>query len=372
METLFFQDDIKVTRRFTANLGFRYERFGDISDAMGRNGNIDPNLINTNPPAAGSLQGYVVPSNYTGPMPAGVTKLNNKMGYSGAGQNTLNPRAGFAWELPGTDRFVLRGGYGVYHDQTTGQPFIQLLTDAPFAVLNQLASTQNASATLANPFPPAVTPPIFPVYSPTTKLSTTIIGPYYRPPTIQQYSLGMQARVARDMVLTVSYSGARGVHLNEERTINQAGFASASNPINGVTTNTVANIQQRVPYQGFTASGMNDIYSNGESWYNSLGASLEKRFSHGLQFLGILYLRPVAFNRGQHDCGRERRHAGRRPEQAEPNLRAGQLHPRSALRAERPVRDCLCFTIAARLFKPHWAAGNWGACSPCRPATGSR
>ncbi len=281
----FFQDDFKVTRRLTANLGFRYERFGDISDAMGRNGNIDPNLINTNPPAAGSLQGYVVPSNYTGPMPAGVTKLNNKMGYSGAGQNTVNPRAGFAWELPGTDRFVLRGGYGVYHDQTTGQPFIQLLTDAPFAVLNQLASTQNASATLANPFPPAVTPPIFPVYSPTTKLSTTIIGPYYRPPTIQQYSLGMQARVARDMVLTVSYSGARGVHLNEERTINQAGFASASNPINGVTTNTVANIQQRVPYQGFTASGMNDIYSNAESWYNSLGASLEKRFSHGLQFL---------------------------------------------------------------------------------------
>jgi hypothetical protein len=282
---VYFQDDFKVSRRFTVNLGLRYERFGDISDALGRNGNIDPNLINTNPPAAGTLQGYVVPSNYTGPLPSGVTKLSNNLGYSGTGQNTWNPRVGFAWQLPGTDRFVLRGGYGVYHDQTTGQPFIQLLTDAPFAVLNQLASTQNASATLANPFPPAVTPPIFPVYSPTTKLSTTIIGPYYRPPTIQQYSMGMQTRVVRDTVLTVTFSGARGVHLNEERTINQAEFASASNPVDGVTTNTVANIQQRVPYQGFTASGMNDIYSNGESWYSSLGASLEKRLSHGLQFL---------------------------------------------------------------------------------------
>jgi Carboxypeptidase regulatory-like domain len=282
---VYFQDDFKVSRRFTANLGFRFERFGNISDALGRNGNIDPDLINTNPPATGTLQGYVVPSNYTGPLPTGVTKLSNNLGYSGAGQNTLNPRVGFAWELPGTDRFVLRGGYGVYHDQTTGQPFIQMLTNAPFAVLNQLAATQNSTATLATPFPPAVTLPVFPAYSPTTKFSTTIIGPYYRPPTVQQYSMGLQTRVVRDMVLTVTYSGARGVHLNEERTINQAGFASASNPIDGVTTNTVANIQQRVPYLGFTASGMNDIYSNGESWYNSLGASMEKRLSHGLQFL---------------------------------------------------------------------------------------
>lgn len=282
---VYVQDDIKVTRRFTANLGLRWERLGNISDALGRNGNFDPNLANTNPPATGTLQGYVVPSNYTGTVPAGVTVLNNKLGYSGAGQSTWNPRIGFAWELPKTDRFVLRGGYGIYHDTTTGQPFIQLLTDPPFSVINQLASTQNAGATLANPFPPAVTLPYFPPYSPTTKLSPTIIGPYYRPPTIQQYSLGMQGKVANDMVATVTYVGSRGVHLLEEETINQAGLASASNPIHGVTTNTVANVQQRVPYPGFTANNMYDIYSNGESWYNALEASLEKRFSHGLQFL---------------------------------------------------------------------------------------
>ncbi len=282
---LYVQDDIKVTPRFTANLGFRYERIGDISDALGRNANIDPALLNPNPPASGTLQGYVVPSNYTGPLPAGVTKLNNNLGYSGAGQNTINPRVGFAWELPGMDRFVLRGGYGVYHDQSTGQPFIQLLTDAPFAVINQLVATQNGGVTLANPFPPAVTLPSFPSYSPTTVLAPTIIGPYYRPPTVQQYSLGMQAQVINNMVLNVNYAGSRGVHLNEERTINQAELASPSNPINGVTTNTVANIQKRVPFQGFSASNLNDIYSNGESWYNALEVSLEKRLSHGLQFL---------------------------------------------------------------------------------------
>ena len=282
---LYVQDDVKVTPRFTANLGFRYERIGAISDALGRNANINPALLNTNPPATGTLQGYVVPSNYTGPMPTGVTRLNNNLGYSGAGQNTINPRIGFAWQLPKTDRFVLRGGYGVYHDQSTGQPFIQLLTDAPFAVINQLVATQNGGVTLANPFPPAVTLPSFPSYSPSTVLSPTIIGPYYRPPTVQQYSLGLQTQVMRDMVLNVNYAGSRGVHLNEEKTINQAGLAGASNPINGVTANTVANIQKRVPYLGFSASNFNDIYSNGQSWYNALQASLEKRLSHGVQFL---------------------------------------------------------------------------------------
>jgi len=282
---LYVQDDIKVTRSLTVNLGLRYERYGYISDGLGRNGNIDPNLLNPNPPAGGTLQGYVVPSNYTGPLPTGVTKLNNNLGYSPDGQNTWNPRIGFAWQLPGSDRFVLRGGYGIYHDQTTGQPFIQLLTDPPFSVINQLAATQNSTATLANPFPPAVSLPYFPPYSPTSKLSATIIGPYYHPPTIQQYSMGLQTKLMRDMVLTTSFTGARGVHLLEEKTLNQAGLASPSDPINGVTTNTVANLQQRVPYLGFTASSMNDIFSNGESWYNALQASLEKRMSHGLQFL---------------------------------------------------------------------------------------
>ncbi len=40
-----------------------------------------------------------------------------------------------------------------------------------------------------------------------------------------------------------------------------------------------------MPYLGFSSSNFNDIYSNGESWYNALQASLEKRLSHGLQFL---------------------------------------------------------------------------------------
>ncbi len=281
----YIQDDIKLTRRLTVNVGLRYEREGDLSDALGRNGNFNYNLANPNPPAGGTLAGYVVPSNYTGPIPAGVTQSNNNLGYNGTGQNTWNPRIGFAYQLPGSDRFVLRGGYGIYHDRTTGQPFIQLLTDPPFSKLNELTATQNANATLANPFPAATTVPIFPAYSPTTAQSLTIIDPDYRSPTSQHYSMGLQTKLMKDMVLTTTYDGTRGTHLLEIRSINQADLASPSNPIRGITTNTVANTSMRVPFLGFTPTSFQDIESNGESWYNALDVTLEKRMSHGLQFL---------------------------------------------------------------------------------------
>ena len=282
---VYFQDDIKLTRRLTLNVGLRYERLGDIGDQLGRNSNFNYALANQNPTAAGSYQGFVVPSNYNGSLPSGVTKLDNNLGISGTGQNTWDPRLGFAWQLPHTDRLVLRGGYGIYHERTTGQPFFQLLTAPPFSLIQQLAATQNGAATLANPFPAPSVLPSFPAYSPTTSLGLTIIDQNYRAPTLHHYSMGLQTQIARGFVLEVGYSGSRGLHQIRNRSINQALLASSAYPVRGVTTNTVANIPLRVPYQGFTSSGLTDLESSGASWYNALNVSVEKRLSHGLQFL---------------------------------------------------------------------------------------
>jgi len=294
---VFAQDNFKLTARLTLNLGFRYERLGDFSDQLGRNSGFNPALANPNPPASGTLAGYTVPSNYTGPLPAGVTRTVNDLGIEGVGQNTWNPRVGFAWRLPHTNRLVLRGGYGIYHTRTTDQPLFQLLTSPPFSVNRSIAGTANATATFANPFPPAPAIPVFPPYSPRTVLSQFAFAPNFQPPITQHYSLGLQTELARDLVLEVGYAGARGQHLIRTVGLNQAQLASLSNPIRGVTTNTKANILQRVPIQGFQATGLTQVQSEGSTVYNSLEASLRKRLSHGLQLLAsYTFARDLAIN----------------------------------------------------------------------------
>lgn len=280
----FIQDDYSVTKRLTLNLGLRYEHIGDYGDAGGRMGNIYVGALNPNPPLTGSIQGYVVPSNFQGSVPAGVGRVNNTFGFNGDGQNTWNPRLGFAWQLPGSDRFVLRGGAGVYHTHIVGQLNLQLTTTPPFGIFNQLFGAANANASIAAPFPAAPTIPSFPAYSPLTDYTMWAIAPDFRPPTTYHYSLGLQSKLVADTILDVSYVAARDLHMVMSTSINQASLASPANPIRGVTTNTVANIPLRAPYLGWTTGSMRLFQTEGQAWYNALQTSLSRRFKNGLQF----------------------------------------------------------------------------------------
>lgn len=288
-ENAWAQDDVKITKRLTVNLGFRYERLGGMSEAHGRNTTFDFALANPTPPAAGTLAGYVVPSNFTGTVPAGVTKSANNMGIAGDGQNTWNPRFGFAWQLPGTDRLVLRGGYGMFHSRTTGVGLIQSLSAPPLAYIVDNVGAPNGAATAAHPFVGALpTLPYFPPITPTSAQTPQVLSQSYRPPTYQRYSLGMQASLARDFVFEVDYVGARGTQLIRQVNIDQAQLASPDNPIRGVTTDTssAANIRARQPYQGLSPTSAR-LYENGAaSWYNSLQVSANKRVGHGLTLQG--------------------------------------------------------------------------------------
>jgi hypothetical protein len=80
--------------------------------------------------------------------------------------------------------------------------------------------------------------------------------------------------------------GTRGTHLLRVRSLNQALDASSNNPIRGEISNTVANINSRVPILGIPADSLDMVESAGSSWYNALELSLTKRMGHGLQFLG--------------------------------------------------------------------------------------
>ena len=278
------QDDFHLSRRLTLNLGFRLERLGDVADGGGRNANFNFATANPNPPAAGSLQGFVVASNFPGTLPSGVVSSGNTLALKGTGQDTLDPRAGFAWLLPGSDKVVLRAGYGVYHQRYSGQPFLQTLTGQPWALLREPEIFANGAASLTNPFAPlAVTFPNFIPYSPTSSLTGTTFSQDFRPPMIQHYSMNIQDQLARDTVLEIGYLGSRGTRLLSVIQPNEALTASASSPIRGVTTDSFTNVTSRVPIEGISSANFTEIASNGQSWYNAFEASLIHRTRWGLQ-----------------------------------------------------------------------------------------
>lgn len=288
--SLFAQDDIRVHKSLTLNLGLRYERLGQFGDNLGRNSSFDMNKIDLNPPSSGSLAGYLVGSNFPAAVPPTVTETGNAAGNYEKGQNTFSPRIGFSWQfLPQFNRVVLRGGYGIYYSQPTGQAFFQSVFGEPFSDLQIVLGPANSGATFQTPFPePFPTPGSFPLFSPYGPgTSTTIyaVSPYFRPAMIQQYSLNLQWELPEGWLWEVGYVGTRGTRLLRARSANQALNATPESPVRGLTSDTVANISLRAPILGVAPDSMNVVESEGSSSYNGLEISLTKRFSRGFQFL---------------------------------------------------------------------------------------
>ena len=294
---LYVQDNYQVLPRLSLNLGFRYERQGQLGEYHGRASTFDPARANPNPPDTGTLQGFIVASNFSGgTIPQEVIKAGTNTAINNEGQNAFEPRIGFSWQLPRTNRVVLRGGYGLFVTRTTSEPFIQLLGAPPWGTIRQLQFPDPAQPfPSAPPFPifTPYTPPVFPDQPLGSDLTPTVFSVHFRPPILQRYSMGLQAVVSKDWTVEVGYQGSRGTKLLQSRSFNQAALASPANPIRGETTNTVqspltltgGNLGLRVPIQGFDPAFSTFIESAGASWYNALGASVGKRFSHGLQLL---------------------------------------------------------------------------------------
>ena len=354
----FVQDDFVVTQHLTLNLGMRFEHIGDLGVANGMGGNVNLSAINPNPPATGSFDGYLVASNYNGPpMPNGVIQGKNTFGFNGDGQNVWNPRLGFAWVLPGSDRFVLRGGAGVYHTTVEGQMNLQMCASAPFGMWSFTEGKYNYSASDAHPFPVPANFPAYVPYSPSTSFTMAAFAMDFRPPTTYHYSLGLQSRIPGGAILDVGFAGARDLHLIMGDSMNQAGLASPGHPIRGVTTNTVANIAERAPYLGWTTNTMWQWRTGNQAWYNALEASLTQHYKHSLQYQAsytwarLLSLIPN-FTNGTNSTG---------PTGDQNNLRAG-YGPDQNIRPQRFVLSAL-YVLPSPASSHHLMAAAMGGWS---------
>ena len=298
----FVQDDWKVNSRLTLNLGVRWEFDGTYNDKYGNLTNVWPDLMNgvsvaTSAAAAASSTagyiGYVVPNNFVAhygqaAVPAGVQINNNGTPISGHPPlSNFAPRFGFAWQPKDGGKLVIRGGAGMFYDRIAGDRFVHGLEQGyPYSITLDYPGPANQ---YSNQSPYPTTPLSFPprwfnVATLTgSALDQAFLDPDMHTPLVRQYNLNIQYQFLKDWVLEVGYVGSSGINLVDTyHEYNVAQLASPSNPINGITTNTLANVQARVQDLGYISGGLTGTAFDGKSNYNSLQVTIRKQFSHGL------------------------------------------------------------------------------------------
>jgi hypothetical protein len=298
----FFNDDWRVTDRLTLTLGIRYDFFGPFTEAQGRFVGFDPTQLTTVPiPTADGggvaiTGGFVQASNAKNPVP-GIPTVQPSLVPSD--KNNFAPRIGFAWQPRSDNRLVVRGGYGVYYDRANSRLLNNQILDFPYYTLAQALltpiSTPFVNVPQPSSFPLAFNnAALFPFGGPPALMTQapTLLSPFgiaevsangiypdihdFRTPYIQQYSLGIQNEFAHDWMLDLGYVGSAGRKLYRLVDLNQevAPVAFAPGPLSpGLSSLAV---------QGF---GVHAMQSSSDSSYNSLQASVTKRFSHGLTLL---------------------------------------------------------------------------------------
>ena len=148
----FIQDDYRWSPRLTFNVGLRWEAMSFGKDKLYRAGVFDPSLAaqGKNPflfPAKVNLSGF---TGTPGVRDCALVRCRD--------DNNFAPRAGFAWDVTGDQKTILRGGYGLYYQRISNQNILQNSLAAPFTV-QPLSSTANPLLFgLANPFG-AIPPP---------------------------------------------------------------------------------------------------------------------------------------------------------------------------------------------------------------------
>jgi len=240
--SFFVHDDVQLLPRFTLNLGLRYEFNGptvEIRDRMSVPDTSSKSLTCTPQPECQFIQAGT----------AGIPRAT----YS-PDRNNFAPRFGFSWRPLGTDRFVVRSGYGVFYDVTIANVSTGPRFNPPFAktLLYPNSGTNNIQNILQQP---GFAPPAGPL----------TISPDFRDPYMQQWNIDSQYALATGMVLDVAYVGSKGTNLIGRRNVNQPQPGSAP------------------PLPQFGAWQVVD--SAFSSSYHSLQIRSEKRWSHGFMWL---------------------------------------------------------------------------------------
>ena len=275
-------DNFHVLPRLTLNLGIRFDGLphafersntfanfvaADYNTAAGYpldpDGTINPAFLTASNGGSFYLNG--IREAGVGGFPRGLVKNS---------YDTWQPRVGFAYDLNGDGKTVLRGGFGMFFERVQGNDVYNAALNPPFAYQpssnNVYFSNPNTSAltglTTSQTFPSTL----------------TNLAYNYQPPGTAMFSLGVQRQLAPSVIAVVQYAGSTGWHQSDDRAINTLPLLDANGSYatrEGVANGTLnANLFRIFP--GF--SGIQQEENTTNFSYNSFQAGLRMNSWHNL------------------------------------------------------------------------------------------
>jgi hypothetical protein len=217
----FAQDFVRVNSRLTVNAGLRYDFYSNPTEAFGRESAFR-NPATDSAPTVGKL-------------------------FASTPLDLFSPQVGFAWNVFGDGKTVVRSGFGIYRDQLAGVVFGIDRALPPFFGVEEFV------------FPHFLTPQNAVAAQPIDPFSATY---YPRFPYALEYNLSVERQLATGMILSARYLGERGNHLTRQGEENpfEPALGHRLNP--NLSSPLIANL------------------TDAQSFYNSFQVSLSKRYAH--------------------------------------------------------------------------------------------
>jgi Carboxypeptidase regulatory-like domain len=274
---MFGQDDYRITRNLTLNLGVRWEVNSMLVGIRGQSNAFDfatgkiiiPTRNGT--PDLTVQPGAAAAWNVFRPLLETSEEKNLPWSLRHGNPHDIAPRIGFAWRPFGSSKWVIRSAYGIFYVYPDSNILLGQVRTPPFVILQMInndvptATTLVPRRTLANYFLGQSLLDINATPAPSTG------GTDYASTYTQTWNFNVQREFAHNIAVEVGYVGNKGTHLQA---------SSAQNvPLPGP-----GNVQARRPYPQW---GVLDYKIwGGSSKYHSLQAKFDKRFSGGFSFLG--------------------------------------------------------------------------------------
>lgn len=264
----FAQDDWRAANNLTLNLGLRYEYFTNPAERHARQSNFDL--------STGRL----------------VLAQSSSDTLTETDKDNFSPRIGFAYDIKGKGRSVIRGGFGIFYFLDRGGISNQLAQNAPYSGSSSysyndgyritftgqgpLGNNNNTLATQPLPLPGVNTSAAF-LNNP-LNADVIAVRPDNKTSSVMQYNIQYQHQLTDNTALSVGYVGTRGKNLVLYYNLNSTAYSADTSVPCPIAGRTLGNC-----YPGLGAVNVRD--DAGKSSYNSLQLQLSRRMTRGWQYI---------------------------------------------------------------------------------------